>query len=323
MSTTSATSDSHNCTTCPQHAACGRQEQKAPGSSPPSAMDMVKIALGLAFACAISALILGWVYMKTEPVKEKNLKAREETMIRALLGLDEGAKIFEIRRYLSMKDGRAEIGYLTPRFLIEFSDTGEKIGLNELPENLQKPSATEDEKDRFALEKMHRPDRPDARYIGRFFVGKKDGKLAGYIVEGSTLGFKNQIRFFLALESDMTVRGVEVVEHEEDPGLGAEIIQKYFKNQFVGRSSDTISHLEVVREPLPPDWRKALEAIGEIPADEWIGLHEADLAKHPNIYAITGSTISSTAVTNGVKRTMQNFQRRLALLAPYMKEALP
>ena len=40
----------------------------------------------------------------------------------------------------------------------------------------------------------------------------------------------------LALDPQFSLLGLEILEHEEDPGLGAEIEQDYFRNQFKGKS---------------------------------------------------------------------------------------
>lgn len=306
---------------CKMHQRDEEQSKDVKVSPPPSGIEMIKIAFGLCFACAISAIIVGLVFVITEPIKQQNLKARENTMIRQLLGLSNNAEIIEIRRYLSWKDGNLEVVYLTPKMLVRLDDSGKEIASQEIkPEAI---SAGEEEKNAFVLQVLSDAGRPDASYVGRFFAGRDQGALVGYVVEGSTLGFKAHIRFFIALTRDFNIRGVEVVQHEEDPGLGAEIIQKYFKNQFTGRSVEAVSTLAVTRDPLPSDWKAIVETVGDASAGglsygDWMAKHNTELAKHPNIYAITGSTISSAALTNGVKRAVGNFAKRMKNLEPYL-----
>ena len=62
----------------------------------------------------------------------------------------------------------------------------------------------------------------------------------------------------LAVDPAFTLIGVEILEHEEDPGLGAEITQDYFKNQFKGKPFEALKSINVVKEPIPADYLKAL-----------------------------------------------------------------
>ncbi len=284
---------------------------------PPSGMDMMKIALQLTFACAVSAAIVGLVFVITEPIKLRNLEAREKTTIRDLLGVGDNAEIMEIRRYLSWKDNQLEVVYLTPKNLVRLDADGRETAKVDLPDSL-KGGASEDEKNAFVLKTLTEAGRPDTKYVGRFFAGRDNGSLVGYVVEGTTMGFKAHIRFFIALTRDFNIRGVEVVQHEEDPGLGAEIVQKYFKNQYTGRGADSIASIDVTKDPLPDEWKAAVESMGELKFEEWTAKYGAEIAKHPNIYAITGSTISSAAVTGGVKRTLGNFIKRMKTLEAYL-----
>lgn len=50
-------------------------------------------------------------------------------------------------------------------------------------------------------------------------------------------GLWGPIKGFLALEPDMkTIRGLTFYEQEETPGLGGEIAEKWFRDQFAGKS---------------------------------------------------------------------------------------
>jgi electron transport complex protein RnfG len=107
-----------------------------------------------------------------------------------------------------------------------------------------------------------------------------------------------------------------VVEHEEDPGLGAEVATRAFEGQFIARSAETVASLDVTRDAMPEDWRSALAQLTRTPAAEWRAAH-ADLVAREGarpIYAVTGATISSRALTNGVRTTVERFRRRWELL---------
>jgi electron transport complex protein RnfG len=161
-----------------------------------------------------------------------------------------------------------------------------------------------------------------ATYAETFHVADKDGKRFGYVIEGKTQGFKEPIELAIALEPDLTVKGVGIKESKEDPGLGDEIKKDFFKNQFAGKTIELLKTLKVVKEPLPQDYLPAL-----VPAKaKKEGLTPDQVAKikqkhlKDDIYALTGATISSRAVTNGVKEIVRKFAYRLDILGNALKQ---
>ena len=120
----------------------------------------------------------------------------------------------------------------------------------------------------------------------------------------------------LALKPDFDILGLEIMEHEEDPGLGGEIEQDYFKNQFKEKPFELLKTLKVVKEPLPDEFKRVLEAaqgeennISDVEAKEIRKKYQ-----DKDIYALTGATISSRAVTVGVKNMVKKFAYRLKTL---------
>jgi electron transport complex protein RnfG len=151
-------------------------------------------------------------------------------------------------------------------------------------------------------------------------IAREGGAAKGFVVEGDTRGYKNRIRFFVALDPAFRISGVQVLEHEEDPGLGAETATPWFTRQFVGRTPSGLEGLSVTRDPLPEDWRAALFENGRGEPPAWSARHR-DLVNRMDggpIHAVTGATISSRAVTDGVRATVLHFQRRWNLLEPYL-----
>ena len=285
--------------------------------APPSTREMVVIAMGLAVVCLVAAMILGGLYFFTQPAKEHNLHTREEAMIRGLLGLTPQAKIQEVRRYLKSEGKELQVIYLTGKKLAQLELDGKEVTAIAVPDDVTSASSAE-LKDDWVKKQIKVADPEHLKYAGRFFVGIEGDKPAGYVVEGVTLGFKTWVRFFMAIDSSYTIQGVEIIEHEEDPGLGAEIVQRYFKNQFAGRSFADIEKIGVTKDPLPKEWQEAVEKLGDMPFRPWLEKYREMLPKNPNIYAITGSTISSTAVTNGIKTALGNFRKRMNIVGGYL-----
>lgn len=288
--------------------------------APPNSREMVIIAAGLTVVCLVAAMILGGLYFITQPAKEHNVQLREQAMIRGLLDLTPQAKIHEVRRYLRSAgtgDSNLQVIYLTTKNLVTMDLNGTELGRQAVPEDISASTSSE-AKDDWVFKQNKVVEPAQIKYAGRFFVGVDGAQRAGYVVEGITAGYKNWIRFFMAIDSGYGIRGVEIIEHEEDPGLGAEITQRYFKNQFAGRSLADIEKITVTKDPLPADWLKALETLGDMPFQPWLEKYREMLPKNPNIHAITGSTISSSAVTNGVKRALANFRKRMNLVEKYL-----
>ncbi|CAG4883575.1 Ion-translocating oxidoreductase complex subunit G [Georgfuchsia toluolica] len=296
---------------------CIPDKPKVANQTPPSVREMVIIAAGLTVVCLVAAMILGGLYFVTQPAKEHNLHMREETMIRGLLGLTPQARIQEVRRYLTGEGKDMQVIYLTGKRLAQLELDGKEVAVLDVPGDIAAASAGE-VKDEWVKKQVKAANPEHIKYAGRFFVGIEGSQPAGYVVEGVTLGFKTWVRFFMAIDSAFTVQGVEIIEHEEDPGLGAEIVQRYFKNQFAGRSFDDIEKISVTKDPMPKEWQLALEQLGDMPFRPWLEKYKEMLPKNPNIYAITGSTISSTAVTVGVKAALGNFRKRMNIVGKYL-----
>ncbi|MFN3532061.1 MAG: FMN-binding protein [Candidatus Brocadia sp.] len=74
----------------------------------------------------------------------------------------------------------------------------------------------------------------------RIFKYVKDGKLQGIGFVESKMGYgynKSSIMsLFICVEPDLeTLKGIEVLDHSETPGLGGRITEDQFKKQFVGK----------------------------------------------------------------------------------------
>jgi Na+-transporting NADH:ubiquinone oxidoreductase subunit C len=74
---------------------------------------------------------------------------------------------------------------------------------------------------------------PDYERRLPLFVGEKDGKEI-YIVPVRGKGLWDAIWGYVALDKDMVVQGVYFDHKGETPGLGAEIKQRYFMDDFTG-----------------------------------------------------------------------------------------
>ena len=106
------------------------------------------------------------------------------------------------------------------------------------------------------------------------YEAKNAGKTIGFAVSVAPRGFGGAISMMVGISADGTVYGIEILENSETPGLGAKAAGEDFKNQFKGKDAD----LSVVKTPTNSS---------------------------AEIQAITGATITSRAVAEGVKTASQ------------------
>lgn len=98
-------------------------------------------------------------------------------------------------------------------------------------------------------------------------LGKdENGNTVGYAVSVKPFGYGGEINMMVGVNSDLTISGVKILSLSETPGLGAKAQDDSFLSQFVGKNKD--------------------------------------LKLKEDVEAISGATITSTAVTNGVKEAI-------------------
>lgn len=86
------------------------------------------------------------------------------------------------------------------------------------------------------------------------FVGEKDGKEL-YVIPVRGKGLWDAIWGFVAVDKSMTIQGVYYDHKGETPGLGAEIKQRYFMDDFTGESfldGDAFKGIEVSKSNNDP-----------------------------------------------------------------------
>ncbi len=289
--------------------------------------DILSIVFRLTVACLMAATVMGVTFIITDKAKKHNEHAREERTMYSLLGYGQGKPapatlaMHQIYRYIITEPGRQLIGYLVPTSqagqtgytLLSLDMEGKVADRKVVP--LDAEQSREKEARGKAILTAVGPGK-EIRFADHTIVVTDNGTRIAYLLGGKFPGFKTFINVMLALDQKYSMMGVEVLEHEEDPGLGAEIEKEYFKNQFKGRSFDVLKVLQVVKEPLPEPYRQALE--GHLADAEVSRIMEQ--FKDKNIYALTGATISSQMLTDGVKGMVGKFAYRFDILDRVLKE---
>lgn len=111
-----------------------------------------------------------------------------------------------------------------------------------------------------------------------YYDARKGNEAVGYIASTYGKGYSSYISVLVATGTDLKVRKISILGHGETPGLGDEIEQEYFLKRFENKA---IEQLEVVK-----------------------------VEGTDKIQAISGATISSRAVTNGVREAVKLLQEK-------------
>lgn len=111
------------------------------------------------------------------------------------------------------------------------------------------------------------------------YIGTNGGTVVGYTIKTAPgSGYSGEILMLTGISADGLVTGVSILEHHETPGLGALAVEPAFRDQYKEKS-----------------------------ASEKVTVVKIDPTGN-QIQAITGSTITSKAVTAGVNMANQVYQ---------------
>ncbi len=289
--------------------------------------NIITIVFRLTVSCLLAASVMGLCFIFTSNAKKHNEHVQEQKVIYELLGYKGGAKIpdsmalHEVYRYVITGGDKQSIGYLVPQghskeqgFLFVNIDLAGVL-LASKAVTLSEAEALDPKVRGKAIEQAAGPGY-SVKFADQTIIVTKDGKRIAYLLGGKFQGFKTFVNVMLAVDPKFTILGLEVLEHEEDPGLGAEIDQDYFKNQFKGKPFEALKAIDVVKAPLPADYLEALN--GKVGEEDIAKFREQ--YKDKAVYALTGATISSKAVAEGVKGIVTKFAYRLNVLDKILKE---
>jgi electron transport complex protein RnfG len=289
--------------------------------------EIMRITIALTVSCLIAAAVMGLAFVVTAKAKKHNEHMNVRQTMLELLGYSRAhpapsdLRFYNVYRYI-IEDGDTRfLGYMVP--VERGGEEGygfvvmdlrgkfvEKYDLSISPE--EAGDAPEREK---ALKALLKPPKTFT-YAETMIIARRGDRRLAYLLPGEFPGFKTFISVMLALDPNFEVLGLEITEQEEDPGLGAEIEQGYFKHQFKGKTFEKIKAIKVVKEPLPEEYKEYLETSkwkeGTFTEEQIENIKKAYQDK--DIYAITGATISSRSVTDGVRNMTKKFAYRIGKL---------
>lgn len=112
-----------------------------------------------------------------------------------------------------------------------------------------------------------------------------EGVVVGYVFETESKGYGGTVKVMTGINTEGNITGVIVLSHSETPGLGANAEKETFRDQYQQPVANLTGGIQVVKFQAPNE--------GEI-------------------QAITGATITSTAVTNAVNLAIEQYQNAYA-----------
>ena len=104
-----------------------------------------------------------------------------------------------------------------------------------------------------------------------YYIAYTDKQVIGFAFIATGKGYGGEISIFVGLNTDFTIKDIKILSNTETPGLGTKITEDAFTGQFKGLTSQDVS--------LAKDGGK--------------------------VDAITGATISSKAVTDAVRKELE------------------
>jgi len=107
--------------------------------------------------------------------------------------------------------------------------------------------------------------------IAEVFIGKTGGETVGYFVKALPSGYAGAVEILTGIDNDGKILNVKMGTNKETPGLGTVIGEPEFTSQYTGKGAS--GPLELIKTPDASDMQ---------------------------ITAVTGATITSRCMTNGV-----------------------
>ncbi len=232
------------------------------------ANDTVKRTLTVAFLlCIVCSVLVSTAAVKLKPLQEKNKALSTKRNILQAAGLLEEGK---------------DIDQMFSKIQIKIVD----LASGEFDENIDTAKYDQKAAAKDPALSIRIPGDKDIAKIKRrakkvpVYLVQEDGKLQTIILPIHGKGLWSTMYAFLALEGDAnTVKGYTFYDHGETPGLGGEVDNPLWKQQWVGKKL------------FDKDWRLAVKVLkGRVNLKKPEAIHQAD--------GLSGATLTGVGVDN-------------------------
>ncbi len=120
------------------------------------------------------------------------------------------------------------------------------------------------------------------KIVKSIYVGKAGGDSVGHTIGVAPNGFGGAIDMIVGINTEGEITGVNLINHQETPGLGSKASEPTFIEQYNEKSVKSL--LKIIKNGSPNE-------------DE--------------IVAISGATITASAVTDGVNTAIKVYREKL------------
>ncbi len=121
------------------------------------------------------------------------------------------------------------------------------------------------------------------KLIKSVYVGKSGSNNIGYSIGVVPNGFGGAIDMIVGINSEGKLTGTNIINHQETPGLGSKAKEPKFSEQYSNKSVESL--FNVIKNGAP---------------------------RENEIVAISGATITSSAVTDGVNSAIKIYKEKLS-----------
>jgi electron transport complex protein RnfG len=143
---------------------------------------------------------------------------------------------------------------------------------------------------------------PEGKAISYYEAYAKNGEVVGYAILGERQGYQSVLKVLVGINPGGIIQGIKVLQQAETPGLGARIDEVQTKETlWTYLASLFKKHDAVVADQQP--WFQ--EQYRGLSANELVLLKASQ--KGRGIHAITGATITSRALTQAVRDSIEAF----------------
>lgn len=118
-------------------------------------------------------------------------------------------------------------------------------------------------------------------YVKEILEGVNNDVPCGYLIKAVSKGFHGDVEIMVSLNLEGSVNAIKILSHSETPGVGSKIEKKDFSDKFQLKKGDKLS------------------------------LVKNSSSKANEVEGISGATVSSTAVVNGVNEALKIFNSTL------------
>jgi Na+-translocating ferredoxin:NAD+ oxidoreductase subunit G len=139
----------------------------------------------------------------------------------------------------------------------------------------------------------------------------KEKKPAGYILFAESKGYSSILKIVYGIGLDGTIKGITVIYQKETPGLGARCEEVKKDTTLIGLFKNFINKTAGKKnQPAMPWFQKQYE--GLTLDDLWLRSQK----NGGKIVSMTGATVTSNAITKGVRESLEKFIKTRSVKKP-------